>query len=160
MGISPGTMKAFLEHPRISPTNQTIITTKLRALGQAGGREDFLKMVLTSQDTTDILFFQRITGLMATYHQRVSPVKQVLNLYGLPAIHAQNDVLVVPLSVDYGWWTEDADRLSAAIANYQPQVNISKRILYVSGTISPLAKEQLADRGFIVSDQASAWLYR
>jgi len=97
---------------------------------------------------------------MELYHSKVSPVKQILNLHGLPAIHAANDALVVPLSVDYGWWSEEADRLTTTIANYQPAGIISKRIIYVSGTISPVAKEQLAKRGLEVTDNVYTPLYR
>ena len=160
MGISEATIKAFLEHSAISPTNQTVITAKLHNLGQAGGREDFLKMVLACQDSTDVLFFQRIILMMVAYHTEVSPVKQVLNLNGLPVIHAANEALVVPLSVDYGWWSAEAERLSAAIANFKPAYNISERSLYISGTVSPLAKAQLRKRGFVVSENTSASFYR
>jgi hypothetical protein len=160
MGISEATTKAFVEHPAISPSMQTIITTRLGKLGEAGGREDFLKMVITSRNATDVHFFQRVAEMMEVYHVKVSPVRQVLNLYGLPAIHATNDALVVPISVDYGWWTEQTDRFSAAVASYKPSVKIGKRILYVSGTVSPRAKEELTKRGFIVTDNVRASLYR
>ena len=160
MGISEATVKAFLEHPAISPSSQTIITTKLRKLAEAKGHEDFLKMLVTSRDTTDVLFFQRVAGMMEVYHRKVSPVRQVLNLYGLPAIHAANNALVVPLSLDYGWWSEEADWFSQAIASYKPPVAIAQRILYISGIMSPRAKEQLSNRGFRVVDKANAWLYR
>ena len=160
IGVSDATINAFLAHSAISPTNQTIITTKLNNLKQAQGREDFLKMAIASKDSTDVLFFQRILEMMELYHSKVSPVKQILNLHGLPAIHAANDALVVPLSVDYGWWSEEADRLTTTIANYQPAGIISKRIIYVSGTISPVAKEQLAKRGLEVTDNVYTPLYR
>ena len=97
---------------------------------------------------------------MEVYHTKVSPVQQVLNLHGLPAIHAANNALVVPLSLDYGWWSEEADWFSQAIASYKPPVAIAQRILYISGIMSPRAKEQLSNRGFRVVDKANAWLYR
>jgi hypothetical protein len=160
MGIDPATIDAFLQHEAISPTNQTIITRKLHDIRPAAGCTEFLKMLNSSQNTTEVLFFQRIILMVVNYHSEISPVKQILNLNGLPALHLSNNSLVVPLSVDYGWWSEEADRLSEAIANYEPEFEVTKRIIYVSGTLSPLAKEQLTKRGLVVVDNAHTPLYR
>ena len=124
------------------------------------GIEDFLTMMHPSKNPADVEFFVRTAELMVVYHEEVSPVVRVLNLFGLPAIHAENKVLVVPLAVDYGSWTSEADRLSKALMGYKPEVEISKRLLYVSGRVSPLARKELEARGFTVSDGAHIPLYK
>ena len=102
LGISEAGAKAFVEHPNITPTQQTQITMQLDLLGPVGGNETFLNMVMKTRDSADASFFLSTVTMMVVYHQHVSPVKQVIDLYGLPAIHAANNALVIPLSVDYG----------------------------------------------------------
>ena len=97
---------------------------------------------------------------MALYHEKVSPVRQILDLQGLPAILAENQTLVLPLAVDYASWSQESDRLSQAIAQYSPPGGVSRRVLYISGRVSPLARSQLEARGFTVADEARAEIYR
>lgn len=160
MDINGATIDTFLKHKDISPTNQTIITRKLHDIRQADGCAEFLKMVNTSQDTTDVLFFQRVLLMIVKCHSEVSPVKKISNLNGLPVIYTASNNLVIPLSIDYGWWSEDGEHLAAAIANYKPGFEVAKRVIYVSGSLSTLAKEQLTKRGFVVEDNVHTPLYR
>lgn len=160
LGVNEPLAAAFVEHPGITPTGQTVITQHLKRLGKVAGMDDFLKMVMESKDSTDVLFFQRTAEMMVTYHETVSPVKRILNLYTLPAIHAQNNALVLPLAIDYGSWSAEADRLSRTVAGYQPEVEISQRLLYISGRITPRAREELQKRGFAVTDEALVRIYQ
>lgn len=160
LGISEAGAEAFLEHPHITPSQQTIITQYLARLGKVGGNEDFLTMVCSSKDVPDVEFFVGTAKIMADYHEQVSPVKRVLDLYGLPAIHVMTNALVIPLAVDYGSWSEESDRLSLALQGYHPQVEISERVLYLSGRVSPMARKNFEARGFKVVDGTHIPLYR
>jgi hypothetical protein len=160
LGVNQTAASAFVEHPNVTPYQQTMITAYLTRLGRVEGIEDFLTMMHPSKNPADVEFFVRTAELMVVYHEEVSPVVRVLNLFGLPAIHAENKVLVNPLAVDYGSWTSEADRLSKALMGYKPEVEISKRLLYVSGRVSPLARKELEARGFTVSDGAHIPLYK
>ena len=160
LGVSEPVASAFLEHPNITPSQQTELTGNLARLGGVPGMEDYLKMVATSQDAADVAYFVNSLSMMASYHEKVSPGKRILNLFGLPALHAENDELVIPLAVDYGSWSPESDRLSAALASYQPEVTISKRVLYIAGRISDQARKQIEARGFVVTDGTYVPLYR
>ena len=160
LGVSTAGAKAFVEHPYITPSQQTQITAQLARLGRVEGNEEFLNMTLATGSAADAEFFSDTATMMVVYHEKVSPVKRILNLYGLPAIHAQNNALVIPLAVDYGSWSPEADRLSNALNTYKPQVEISQKLLYVSGIISPRARKELEARGFVVSDRANVSVYK
>ncbi len=160
LGVSAEGASKFLEHPAITPSQQTELTGHLQRLGPVAGIEDYLVMTRTSEEPADVVFFVQSAMMMADYAQKVSPGKRVLNLYGLPAIHCENNFLVIPLAIDYGSWSPEADRLSAALAGYKPQVTIAKRVLYVSGRVSDRARNELTARGFVVADQAHVPLYK
>lgn len=160
LGVSEMGASAFLEHPNITPSQQTELTRNLARLGPVPGIEDYLKMVATSRDAAEVAYFVNSISMMASYHEKISPGKRVLSLFGLPAIHAENNALVIPLAVDYGSWSPEADRLSAALAAYQPQVTISQRVLYIAGRVSARARTEIEGRGFIVTDGTHVPLYK
>ncbi|MFT5904472.1 MAG: hypothetical protein ACI9E1_000046, partial [Cryomorphaceae bacterium] len=143
-----------------TPSQQTELTRNLARLGPVPGIEDYLKMVATSRDAAEVAYFVNSISMMASYHEKISPGKRVLSLFGLPAIHAENNALVIPLAVDYGSWSPEADRLSAALAAYQPQVTISQRVLYIAGRVSARARTEIEGRGFIVTDGTHVPLYK
>ena len=160
LGVSERGASAFLEHPSITPSQQTELTGNLARLGPVPGIEDYLRMVGASRDAADVAYFVNSLSMMASYHEKISPGKQVLSLFGLPAMHCQDNKLVIPLAVDYGSWSPEADRLSAALAAYKPQVTISGRLLYVSGRVSSQARKEIEARGFVVTDGTHVPLYK
>jgi hypothetical protein len=117
-------------------------------------------MVNQSQSTAEVLFFLRSVEMMTVYNTKVSPVRRILDLKGHPAFHAQDNALVLPLGVEYASWNSNSDSLSAAIAAYQADFEISRRLIYLSGLVSPLAKQHFEARGFVVSDRANAQVYK
>ena len=140
MGISEHMIDAFIQTKDLSPTQQTIIVQKLSELGQAQGRETFLSMCLSARSEADAIFFQRISQLIQLYHEKKSPIVSIFNLYGLPAAYTQDQTLVIPLELDYGSWSPEAAKLSAAIGSYQiPGKEIKLRQLVITGKLSPAA---------------------
>lgn len=140
MGVNPGLIQAFIDAPELSPSVQTIIVRKLSEINQAQGRDVFIQMCLSSRSAADAVFFQRIAQLMQHYHQNNSPIQTIFNLHGLPAAYTQDQTLIIPLELDYGSWSQDAIKLTAAIAAYQlPGKEIKQRQLVISGKLSDKA---------------------
>lgn len=160
LGVGEAAAKAFVEHPILTPSQQTEITMQLAQLGKVEGNEAFLAMTLETSNAVDAAFFVSTAAMMAVYHEKVSPVTRILNIHGIPAILARNNALVFPLSLDYGSWSPEADRLSQALAAFDPGVRVSRKLLYVSGIISPRARQELEARGFSVSDRANPTTYK
>ena len=160
LGVGEAAASAFVEHPIVTPSQQTAITLNLARLGRVEGIVDFLKMMHASRDAADVGFFLGTVKLMASYHEQVSPVKRILNLNDLPVLHAENKALVIPLAVDYGSWSAEADRLSRALMEYKPEGEITQRVLYVSGLVSHRARQELVARGFVLSDGIDIPLYK
>ncbi len=160
LGLGEVPTDTFLKHPKITPAQQTILTKYLQRFGSVPGIEDYLKMVESSQDTAEVVYFIHCLSMMADYHEATSPAKRILNLFGLPALHCENGTLLIPLAVDYGSWSSESARLSAALASYNPQVIISQRVLYIEGRLSDRARKEFEAQGFTVKDGINTPLYK
>ncbi len=149
MGVASGLATQFLEHNSYTPTHHTVIVNSLEALTGARGRDAFIQQALSANDEETANFFMNMAETMRGYQLKVSPIKQI-NAYG-PLIFAKagNGVVLIPLPLDYGIWTERASqRVPAALAAYKGSIPDAKKIeAWVSGTVSKRAKEELARLG-------------
>jgi len=120
----------------------------LTLLKGAQGRDVFIQMCLSSRSPADAVFFQRIAQIMHFYHQNNNPIQSIFNLHGLPAAYTQDQTLIIPLELDYGSWSQEAIKLTTAIAGYQlPGKEIKQRQLVISGKLSELAKKEMTKAG-------------
>ena len=64
---------------------------------------------------------------------------------------AENEYLFLPFPVDYGVWTEQADRLfSGVVERHSPSGSQGKFELWVTGSMSLKAREELERMGILL----------
>jgi hypothetical protein len=155
MGIDAPVIEAFLNHGTLNPKHQTVITHALLQLGDARGKGEYLRLAMASGSPEDAHFFQRNAELMAAYHTRKSPVVEIIDLQGLAVAYTKDRKLVLPVHLDYGSWTQIADQRSGFFEEFnRNDLAIEEREWFLSGVVSPMAKEQLESRGFVVTERA------
>lgn len=154
MGVASGLAAQFLEHNVYTPTHQTVIVNSLEALSAAKGRDAFIQQALSANDEETANFFMNMAETMRGYQLKVSPIRQI-NAFGpLVFAKANNGVVLIPLPLDYGFFTERASqRVPAAVGAYKAANPDAKKIeAWVSGTVSKRAKEELGMLGVQVVD--------
>lgn len=149
MGMSSSLVTQFLNHPNYTPTHDTVIANSLDALKGSMGRDAFLQQALSADDEETANFYMYVAETMRGYHQKVSPI-QAISVYG-PLVFgkAKNGVVMVPLPLDQGFWTERASqRVPNALDAYKGNNPLAKNFeFWVTGTVSKLAKDELAKLG-------------
>ncbi len=88
---------------------------------------------------------------MRGYHETVSPIREIKIMAGLTLGQAKNGSVLIPFPLDHGIWREKPDRIvSFLMTNYRDPGFSGKFELWVTGTVSPLARQQLKLRGIKV----------
>lgn len=153
MGIPEALSKRYLDHPHFTPRHDTIIATALSHLSGARGRDVFLKAALIADDETGANFFMNIAQVLRGYHSTVSPIAEIREVGGFTVARTANGAALISFPLDHGVWSSRADRvLSAMKENYtDPKFN-GRFELWVTGTVSPLARRQLAALGITVTE--------
>lgn len=155
MGIPEAQAEEFLDHTRLNPRHQTVITYCLELLGDTRGKAEFLRVAMTAESEQDAYSFQRLAELLAAYHRHRSPVREIAIVEGRAVAVVENGRLVLPQLLDYGIWTEEEALLSQALLAYsRPDLEISGVERVITGVFTSLAKTALADRGIKVLEQA------
>jgi len=152
----------FIEHPWYSPTAQLEIVDSLMALEQTQGRHTFIELSTLADTPTEAYSFTRIALLFQAFDSNVASLARFFSADGLVAAETKNGDIVVPLNIDFGFWTRGAalvvDRIDGSREGGGAEASRRKFAL-VSGTLSPEAKSQIESRGWTpMENLENTWL--
>jgi hypothetical protein len=89
----------------------------------------------------------------------VAPIERLATDGRFVRAYLAGGVRITPLDVDELFWTRPAARLADAGAGPDPEgMALSRREVWLTGTVSPRARAELEARGFVVVEQAFARL--
>ncbi|MFO1112660.1 MAG: hypothetical protein U1E35_01845 [Rhodospirillales bacterium] len=146
--------KRFLNHPWYSPRHQTIIVSSLYSLKRASGRPSFIAAAMAAGSEQDAFAMQRTAELLRAFNEYASPLTEIAAPDGVIVARAADGATVVPLYADRGVWTPGTQALADAwdrdAAAYP---TASRKVLWVSGRLSPEMAEAVRRRGWLVEDQ-------
>jgi len=154
MGVPSEIAQFFLNNPKISPSRTTYLVGELEALRGVAGRELYIQRAATLKYEGLAFFFERRALMHVAYHEKIAPLGRFVSPYGLLFAQAQNGQLVVLLPLDYLVWTPNTARIIEALTNQKEQLGATGIELWISGTLSPLARQNFTARGWQVVDFA------
>ena len=104
---------------------------------------------MSAEDEESANFFQYAAETLRGYQAKVAPVQDISVFGPLVFAKASNGMVIVPLPLDYGIWTERASqRVPDAMRSYKAMNPYSKRYeFWMTGTASRMAKEESAKLG-------------
>ena len=128
-----------------------VLVDSLSRITGATGRDAYLNASLAASDEVEANFFVNMAQLMRGYHETQGPITAITMIEALTVAQTRSGTALIPFALDYGVWTANADKLSQHLkANYRPDGFNGKFELWVTGTLSPTAKQELQGRGFTV----------
>lgn len=149
MGIPAGTIDAFYATQWLTPTDKAVIIASMMQLGNAARREVFVARTAQAKTYSEGFAYRRKAELTAAYHKRVSPVRSFVNVSGTPLMQTGGGlVAIVPM--DYLYWSPQLDGLISGAGVLGE--------IWITGTASKLATQNLASRGWKLVPKASARL--
>jgi hypothetical protein len=126
----------------------------LARLQDVRGREQFLEAALVADDEMDAHYFTNMAQIMRGYHETVAPLTELQMVGRLLVDQAQNGTALLALPLDHLLWTPAADRRSQELkASYKAPGFTGQFDVWLTGTVSPLARQQLAKRGMTVTEE-------
>ncbi len=155
MGIQPDLAGRFLDHRNFSPRHDTILVESLARLqGGVRGREQFLEAALVADDEVDANYFTNMAQIMRGYHETVAPLTELQMVGRLAVAPAKNGKALLALPLDHLLWTPAADWRSQELkASYKAPGFTGQFDVWLTGTVSPLARQQLTKRGMTVTEE-------
>ena len=157
MRVSDEVAKRFLDSPTYTPRQSLLLVDALSRLGTATGRDAFLKASLVADDEVEANFFVNTAQILRGYHETRGPITSLTVVQPLVVAQTKSGPAIIPFALDYGVWTANADRLSQKLkTSYRAPGFNSRFELWVTGTVSPTAKQELEKRGFTVMERVGS----
>ena len=150
-GANEELIEKYLENPRFSPTQHTLLTAAIAELADVEGRAGILSEALNAKTDAEIRFFVRSVMMLAWYHLNQSPIVSVITDAAIPAATTGDGKLVILFAADHIYWTEGVAQ-TAAIYNTALSATASTdaRELWFLGTASERSGREFIALGWKV----------
>jgi hypothetical protein len=159
-GVDEETAEEFVNHSWYSPSGQLEIVESLNAMTGVADRDAFIELSIYPDTTAEALSFTRLALILLGFHQNIETLESLFSADGFVAAETRDGDIVLPLNIDFGYWTEGAAQVVDTIdRELGPDTDGRRKFLLISGSLSPRAKNEVADRGWTVMEMLeSTWL--
>jgi hypothetical protein len=147
MGLSQEDIITFVTNTAIPLSLQVKAVKDLEALGNIPGRRAAavaLGNVLTEYQAR---FYVTSLRMLDQWNQQNSPVARI-QVFGLLVARDRNGAEIAPAPVDYVSWTPRI----AGFATDPELMALHHRVLWITGKMTPLARQQLVAKGWSVRE--------
>ncbi len=156
MGVRDSVITEFQKNPAYSPRHQTILVQALAEMQGVKNREQFIKQALYAEYEEEAFLYQRMAEMLHGYHTHVKPIREIIPVRRLVVGYTSDQSIIATIPLDYLHWIERVDHGSAALV----QLNltgrpIKKTELWITGTLTPRAMQELNSRGIVIRERAS-----
>ena len=154
MKIAPELIDVFLNNYNYDPETRTILVGELESMKGVQGRNFFIAAATLANEETSALLYQVTAQMMAEYHRLVAPAVHIGTIGGRPFLKNRDDMIVLPLPIDYLFWTETVAAKLQAFENGLARIkDVKGKEMWISGKVEHDAGTQFANRGWkIIQD--------
>jgi hypothetical protein len=157
MGVSAEVAELFISNRFFSPRHQTLLVAALDEMRGTVGRGHLVRFAVQTEEEDMALFRQRQAQMYAGYHRSVQPLGQFVPLGKLVAAKTQGGALVFNVPLDHLAWTKDmASFMRWVNREVSESAGAAEKHVWVTGTVSPLARKNLESKGWNVHEGAAS----
>jgi hypothetical protein len=146
-GLSQEEIVAFTSNTATPLSLQVTAVKELETLGNIPGRRaaaDAIGGVMTEYQAR---FLVTSLQMLATWSQQTSPITKI-RVVGVLIAHDQSGTVIMPTPVDYVSWTPRI----AGFTTDPALLAMQNRVLWTTGKMTPLARQQLSTNGWKVQE--------
>ena len=147
-GLAPGEIESWLNAPLLNPARQVILLTVAEQLDGVAGRAELFRHSLGLTSNAEAQVYLLSAVLLVKAH-RSHPLASIAAGVRLPSAQLADGRLVVCGAFEAVYWTESMARAEEELRSGLPAgTSAAGRELWLAGTISDRARNQLHDRNW------------
>ncbi len=155
-GADEESIEEFLDNPRMSPTQQTLLTAAIAELTDVEGRAGILSRSLFAKTDAEVRFFVRSVTLLSWYHLNQGAIVSVTTDTLIPGGLTDDGKAVMLFAVDHLYWTEDVARAEDVFAGLGAATGDDSPEVWFLGTASDRCRNELSAIGWDVHENLAA----
>ena len=161
MKVEPELIEIFLDNYNYDPETKTILVGELESMEGVQGRNFFIAAATLASEETSALLYRATAQMMAAYHRLVAPAVHIGTISGRPFLKNRDDMIVLPLPVDYIFWTETVAAKLQAFENGLTRIkDVKGKEMWISGKVEHNAGTQFANRGWKIIQDVNSKLIK
>lgn len=155
-GADAELIEEYVNNPKMTPSQQTLLTAAIAEIADAEGREGILRQALNAQTEAEANFLIKSVTMLAWYHINQKPVTKVLTYAAVPIGIDEEGNAALLFAVDHVYWTET---IAEAASNHASQAAAEQgRAVWLLGTASELTRSALSNLGFVVHEDVASMM--
>jgi len=148
IGLNPILIKAFIDHPILSPTNKTAITTYLSKLKNVSRLDSFIKLVITANSEVKASVFERISKMLLQYYNETEHFTAFYNYKGQAAVITESRRIVFFDYADLLIWSADKQKQYEQSAKHAESSGYKGWEIVSLGSVSSRASQKISELTF------------
>jgi hypothetical protein len=158
MGVQSEIADLYVNNTIYTPREQTVLVSSLDQMTGVANRGAFVNSAALSDSKTLAYFRERTAEMYLGYHKKVAPIESFQSIGGLSAARI-GDAIIFNVPLDHLVWTEPMGRfLTAANRKVNELSGGARKQLWVGGTVSARARQEVQKLGWEIQEQAEARL--
>jgi len=123
-------------------------------------KRSFIELSLLVDTPAEAYSFTRLAIMFQAFHEHIEVLEEFISADGFIAARTREGDFVLPLNIDFGYWTQGAAQLVETIDDeIRRRGDIRRKYTLVSGVLSSQARDEVERRGWtIVEDIEATWL--
>jgi len=156
LGMSDAATEPFLDNPAASPRHKTFIVAAIRDMKGVTGLGEIVARGRELASESEALQLQREAELARGHHVAVSPLREIVRVGDHVLFATAAGELAAALPADRLLWTQATRDLAAGMTRHaEGDASIDDRAIWVTGSCSERARDELRERGFTLHEDAS-----
>ncbi len=151
-------IEEYIQNPRMTPSQQTLLTAAIAEIKDAEGRAGILRQALNAETEAEANFLIKSVTMLSWYHINKKPIAVVQTYAAVPVGITEEGTVVLTFAVDHVYWT---DVIAAAAKSHATTAMREKNAageVWLLGTASERVREELTGLGFAVHEQVASMM--
>ena len=162
MGVSEFLADDFLQNPYYTPQELTLLVGQLESMKGVDGRDKFIKIASKADEESVARFMRMRAEMMAMYRANAKVGARIIEVNGVSFLQKNDGLIVGLFPLDHILWTaalwHKEEAVVAAIGRLTGEV--TGKELWIEGTVDPVARKALEDKGWKVEDKVRDTLFK
>lgn len=155
MGVSDDLTDLFLRNQNFTNTERTAIVMALKSMPNTQNRHNFIKFAVLTDNGDVAAFRRRQIEMYAAYDAKQSHIQEFRFMGQFAAALLDDGSLLMMAPLDHLLWTQEISNYVASVNQSAAQATPPRKLLWFSGTASPLALKNLSAAGWQVQQKAT-----
>lgn len=150
---------ALVENQAFSPSAMAYLSQAMAAMEGIQGLPSLAKVAAAAGDPETASYRQRQVEMFSNYHQNVAPIKILFAYPPFVGAQTESGKVILAMPFDHVTWNESFATIMIGLSDLFTQFQgFSGMELWLSGTISELAKGRIEGFGWVVQESGEARL--